>query len=216
MAPPVGPTGLRYCSGDDDARDFRAGLAGGYVETRLVFGAAEGSLVKEAVTVSLDRRIGERWTVGGSLGSTLAGSFRIGGTRFSLSPGPLAAFVTTLRAVDEGEVAPFVLFTSAVSTSLSWTAPPADDASQSMLALDVQVGVAAGKTIAHVLSPYALARAFGGPVFWRYQGSSVIGTDAYHYQVGGGLALRLGAFDVVAEGVPLGEKALVGGVGLAF
>ena len=76
--------------------------------------------------------------------------------------------------------------------------------------------MAVGKTIAHVVTPYLLARAFGLPILWRYQDASTIGTDAYHYQLGAGVVVRVGAFDIDVEGVPLGERAIVGGGGYAF
>jgi hypothetical protein len=62
-----------------------------------------------------------------------------------------------------------------------------------------------------------LARVFGGPVFWRYQGEAVTGSDTHHYQLGAGLALRLSKnFNAFVEGVPLGERALSLGGGVAF
>jgi hypothetical protein len=67
-----------------------------------------------------------------------------------------------------------------------------------------------------VVTPYVLARAFGGPVFWSLAGASVTGTDAHHYQVGAGLVIRARRVDIVAEGVPLGERTVVVGVGLAL
>lgn len=73
-----------------------------------------------------------------------------------------------------------------------------------------------GKTIAEVFTPYMLARAFGRPILWRYQGDYTVGNDKYHYQLGAGAVLRIGRFDLAAEGVLLGEKALVGSVGYAF
>jgi hypothetical protein len=60
-------------------------------------------------------------------------------------------------------------------------------------------------------------RAFGGPVFWRYQGVAVTGTDTHHYQLGAGLALGLGErVGLFAEGIPLGEQALSAGVSVSF
>jgi hypothetical protein len=53
-------------------------------------------------------------------------------------------------------------------------------------------------------------------VLWSIAGASASGTDAYHYQLGAGVAVRAGRVDVAAEGVPLGERAVVVGVGLAL
>ena len=62
-----------------------------------------------------------------------------------------------------------------------------------------------------------VVRGFGGPVYWTYQGASVLGTDTHHYQVGAGLALLVGRrVDLFVEGVPLGEQAVAGGVAASF
>jgi len=45
----------------------------------------------------------------------------------------------------------------------------------------------------------------------------VTGTDTHHFQIGAGLAVNLGrSWNAFAEGVPLGERALSAGVGVAF
>jgi len=109
-----------------------------------------------------------------------------------------------------------VLFTASLGGALSWTTPTGGGDAQSFWAFDARIGVAAGKTIAHVVTPYLLARGFGLPILWRYQGASTIGTDAYHYQLGVGVVVRVGPVDIDVEGVPLGERAIVGGGGYAF
>jgi hypothetical protein len=79
------------------------------------------------------------------------------------------------------------------------------------------VGAAVGATFFDALTPYAVVRAFGGPIFWHYQGSAHIGTDAYHVQLGAGLFWRIARkVDVFVEGVPLGERALLGGASVPF
>lgn len=167
---------------------------------------------KQAVTVSVERRVGDRWTLGGAVGSTTTGTLDAYGQSLALSPGPLVAFTASFRALDEGTVAPFVLLTGTLGASLSWTSPGA----QSMTAFDARLGVVAGKTIAHVVTPYLVARAFGGPILWNAAGTSVVGTDVYHYQLGAGVVVRVGRFDLLVEGIPLGEQAIVGGGGMAF
>jgi hypothetical protein len=68
-----------------------------------------------------------------------------------------------------------------------------------------------------VLTPYALARVFGGPVFWHDGLAGQTGTDVHHFQLGAGLLVRLGRrLDIFAEGVPLGEQGISGGAGFAF
>jgi hypothetical protein len=205
---------LRYCSGDDADRVWRVGVSGSYSDTRLVFSSGgtsvDASFAKYAVVASVDRRLGDRWTVGGGVGSTVTGNIDVNGVTSTVSPGPLGAITTSFRPLDEGTVAPFVLLSASMAASLSWVA------SSTLTAFDVRLGVAAGKTIADVVTPYLLARAFGGPVFWSIAGASATGTDAYHYQLGGGVSVRLGRVDLLAEGVPLGERAVVVGAGLTL
>jgi len=168
--------------------------------------------------VSLEKRVADRWTLGGMLGTTTLGTLDAYGQSFALSPGPLVAFAASFRALDEGAVAPFVLLTGSLGASVAWTSP----GGQAMTAFDGRLGVAAGKTIAHVVTPYLVARAFGLPIFWSTRGTgasgaSVVGTDVYHYQLGAGVVARLARrFDLLVEGMPLGEKALVAGGGFAF
>jgi hypothetical protein len=58
---------------------------------------------------------------------------------------------------------------------------------------------------------------FGGPVYWRYAGTAVTGTDDHHWQVGAGVSLLVARrVDVFAEGVPLGEVGVTAGAGLSF
>jgi hypothetical protein len=91
------------------------------------------------------------------------------------------------------------------------------DVSARYQAFDVRVGALAGTTLWKVLNPYAVARVFGGPVYWTYQGSSVTGTDAHHYQLGAGATVLLARrFSVFVEGIPLGERSASAGTAFAF
>ena len=51
-------------------------------------------------------------------------------------------------------------------------------------ALDLRLGAMFRTTLFETLSPYAVARVFGGPVFWRYRGSAVTGTDVSTFSSG--------------------------------
>lgn len=220
MSPPVGPTGLRYCSGDDTDPVWRAGVSGAWSGTHLIFSSGGSSFdtyfEKYAVTAGLDRRLGDRWTLGGAVGTTVTGALVVRGSVSSVSPGPLAAVTASFRPLDEGELTPFLLLTGSAAASLSWTTPRAGGTASALSALDARLGLVAGKTIAHVVTPYVLARVFGGPVFGSLGGNAVTGTDASHYQLGAGVSVRLGRVDLVAEAVPLGELEIVAGAGLAF
>jgi hypothetical protein len=68
-----------------------------------------------------------------------------------------------------------------------------------------------------VYSPYAVFRAFGGPVYWSRDGESVIGGDLHHYAIGAGGSFTVGGrVDIVGEWTFLGEKTVTLGVSISF
>jgi hypothetical protein len=152
-------------------------------------------------------------------GALADGTFERAGVEFDFSPGLLLLLGGSYRLVANEGVRPFVLlggqlaYVTARTTELG--AAGAESAGYN--AFDLRFGPVVGWTIWNTLTPYVLARLFGGPVFWSYQGEAVAGGDVHHYQLGAGLSLlvakRVTAF---VEGVPLGERTLAGGVGFAF
>ncbi len=86
------------------------------------------------------------------------------------SPGPTAFIGLDWRLVDAPSY--FVNFTSALSFSAA-RSHLGDEASVPYEAFDLRLGGELGFNVAKVLHPYAIARLFGGPVFWRYAGESV-------------------------------------------
>lgn len=82
-----------------------------------------------------------------------------------------------------------------------------------LTAFDLRIGAIAGRTFADVVSPYVLARAFGGPVLWRVAGEDRAGSDTTHVQLGAGLsvATRFGLSAVVDVSV-VGEQSASLGV----
>ena len=168
------------------------------------------------MAASYEQRLSDRWTFTGTLGASVGGSLRLGTAGFDLLPGPLVAAAISCRVVDDRKARPFVLITLSLAGSWGDTAPRGGPPTESIVAVDARLGVAAGKTIARVLTPYVAARAFGGPVLWKYAGQNGTGTDTHHYQVGAGFSLALGRFDVHLELAPLGERELAAGAGIAF
>jgi hypothetical protein len=72
---------------------------------------------------------------------------------------------------------------------------------------DVRIGAIAGRTFGPV-SPYVLARGFGGPVWWAVDGASTVGSDTRHFQLGAGLSLTTSfGLTIVADVSALGEQA---------
>lgn len=84
----------------------------------------------------------------------------------------------------------------------------------SLVAVDFRLGVMAGRTFGAV-SPYVLARGFGGPVSWTLDGMDVSGTDTHHYQVGAGASFATdGGLAVSLDVSALGEQAASLGMSL--
>jgi len=187
-----------------------------YTDTRLRFSdGLRAGAQRSAVLASLGYAPTPRLSLQASAGATLAGRLDIGTERHDMSAGPLIAIGASYRFLDR---APFLIATSTLSFSATKTRIASADADRvGYHAFDLRLGAMFGTTLWRTLRPYALARAFGGPVSWRYAGASVQGTDAYHYQLGAGLAVSITEHDsLFLEGSALGERALAGGVAFLF
>ncbi|MFO0587626.1 MAG: hypothetical protein U0441_08805 [Polyangiaceae bacterium] len=197
-------------------RRFHASVSYSVFGTDLLFGSKAAFIERRAATGSLSYRVSDKVTLQIGAGATLGGRFEFEGARFSLDPGWLASFASTWRIVDGRGRLPFVIGGVAVGATGGDTRD-ASDHTEHMLALDVRISGMVGKTFYDVLSPYLVARAFGGPIFWRYQGVDRTGTDQYHVQLGAGVLVALPShFDAFAEAIPLGERAAVAGLGYSF
>src|SRR5262245_59431281 len=150
-------------------------------------------------------------------GSLVDGSFERGGAEYDFSPGLLLLVGGSYRLLRQDGSRPFVLLGGQLAYVFSNTQQFAGDESVPYHALDLRVSGVAGWTFWSMLSPYGLARLFGGPVFWEYQGEAISGGDVHHYQLGAGLALLIAErANLYVEGVPLGEQAVAGGAGFSF
>lgn len=213
------------CSGDEPetgaepAAPRRLRVAAGYsvFATDLAFESGTDAFVeRRAATASLSYRASDTFSAQLGLGATLGGRFVFGNERLSFDPGWLVSAAASWKVLGERRDDAFVIVGGAVAASGTATRD-ARGASETMVALDFRASVIGGKTFFDVLSPYLVVRAFGGPVFWRFRGEDELGGDKYHVQVGAGVVVALpGHFDVYAEGVPLGERAAVAGVGYSF
>jgi hypothetical protein len=149
-----------------------------------------------------------------SAGVAFAGELEAPNGTHEFNPGPSAAIGIVYTLISGS---PFVAVSGVLSASHATTQLRGRGPSVNYDAFDLRVGVIAGVTLLDVLSPYLVARAFGGPVLWRYEGEAQTGTDAYHVQLGIGATVRpVETVAVFVEGVPLGEKALSGGASFAF
>lgn len=215
------PDGVSACSLEEHAEEvrprWRAGGSGLYTATALRFGGSwRADEARRAVLASLSYSPSRRLTLNGALGATLGGSLDTPTGTYRMSVGPIGALGATWRAVERRRA--FWLLTALLSVSSTETRLAATmDATVRYSAFDLRLGTVVGATFFDRVTPYALGRVFGGPVFWRYQGASVTGTDTHHYQLGAGVAVLLvRRLDVYAEGVALGERALSAGASVAF
>jgi len=218
--------GLSSCSlaeHEEETRPrWRLGASASYTSTAIDFG---GNLTapetRGSVIASFAYQPTPRLTWQLAAGSTVGGRLTTPAGTYDFSAGPTGAVGASYRLVKGTK--PFVLATANLSFSAATTqlsgAPSSTPTSNGVSydAFDLRLGGLVGTTLWQVLSPYAVVRAFGGPVYWQYQGASVTGTDAHHYQVGAGLTLLVaGRVDAFVEGVPLGERSLAGGAAVAF
>jgi hypothetical protein len=152
-------------------------------------------------------------------GALIDGEFERGGVTDDFSPGVLLLTGASYRLVTNEGPRPFVLLGGQVAYVNARTRQENAAGAESVgyNAFDVRFGPVVGWTFWNTLSPYVLARLFGGPVFWRYQGEAIVGGDTHHYQLGAGLSLLIAKrVDLFVEGVPLGEVNVAGGAGLHF
>jgi hypothetical protein len=215
-----GPDGAWSCSlaehEEEERPRWHVGVAGVYTSTTLHFShELHADQTRNALLATAAYAPTPRLTLAFSAGAGFAGHLQAPDGEHDFSPGPSAAAGVTYSVI-QGR--PFVAVSGVLSGAFARTQlHGATDSAANYSAFDLRVGVVAGTTLFEVFSPYVVARVFGGPVFWHYQGAAVTGTDASHFQVGAGFSLRMPAwFDLFFEGVPLGEQALSGGVAVIF
>jgi hypothetical protein len=212
-----GVSGCSLSEHEEAARPrWHVATSGVFTSTALNFGGGlRGDETRWAALALAAYAPSAHVTLQAGAGGAFGGSLTLPDGQHDFSPGPMAAVGASWRVVDSR---PFVVLSSQLTFAAATTQlrGPTESA-VGYEAFDLRVGIVVGWTVLDVLSPYALTRAFGGPVYWHYRGGAVIGTDVSHYQVGAGLAARITQrLDLFAEGVPLGERAVALGVGMAF
>ncbi|HYQ01439.1 MAG TPA: hypothetical protein VER96_22355 [Polyangiaceae bacterium] len=215
----VSASGVASCSlaeHDEAVRPrWALGVSGLYTSTRLRFSDdLHADQVRFATLATLAYLPTSKLVLQLGAGAAFGGSLTLPDGGHQFTPGPTALIGADFRAFDDGRY--FLLLTSGFSFTTART-HASGEASESYTAFDLRLGAQFGVELAGIVRPYALARVFGGPIFWRYHGEAVTGTDTHHYQLGAGLAVRVSkVLNVFAEGVPLGEQAIALGVGLAL
>jgi len=221
-----GASGVSACSLQEHLESVRLKWRGGasyaFTSTAIRFnGDTRFDETRHVAFATLDYRLTSAWALEAGVGSIFGGRLSSGApaTEYEFSPGVLAAVGASWRVLDAEDARPFVALTGQLAFAAASTRPSGAPSSPSTgyQALDLRIGAVAGWPLWQTITPYALARVFGGPVYWQYQGTSVTGSDVHHYQLGAGLLARLGRqLDVFAEGIPLGEQGISAGAGFLF
>lgn len=146
------------------------------------------------------------------IGNVVDGRLSVGDRSFDVSPGALAA-IGAARQWLRGQW--FVTATGTLAASRAATA--ASDVGVGrvgLTAVDLRGGLMAGRRVGPV-SPYVLARGFGGPVLWTLDDEPVTGTDRYKYQLGAGITVATErGVSVAVDASLVGERALSAGITL--
>jgi hypothetical protein len=157
---------------------------------------------------------GYRWSSSTSvrvaLGAVVDGEAQIEDRRFDLGAGVVGS-VGLARLWSRAPW--FVAGTISIGVSRVTTREQMTGAQRiGLVAGDARGGVTAGRTFGPV-SPYVLARVFGGPVLWTLDGDDLTGTDTHHFQLGAGVSASVAArWTILVDVAALGERAASLGV----
>jgi len=211
------PGGPIVCNLETDAPKKPQGrvfASWAFTSTTITFGGdRRADLTRHAVFAGAELPLGKRLSSTIGAGAVVAGLLERNADRFELAPGQTGFVALGARAIDQSIDGPWPFLQ--LNATLSATRTHAGGAS--FTAFDLRFAAVAGRTFERVFTPYVVARAFGGPIYWRIEGEDVTGTDLYKYQLGGGLSLTLPLrLDLFVEGIGVGERGLAAGLGSSF
>lgn len=192
------------------------GVAYGGTATDLLIAGKRVDVVQHSATVGLRKTLDSRWSLGGSLGVLAAGELLVEGRRHTYRPGGAASFSAGRP------IAPDLLGKMFVATNYSFAATYARTRSPfgrtgSYLAIDISAGIALGRTVWNVWSPYMSARVFGGPVWFTGADGAVPGQDPDHHSMGLGSVFTLPKnFEVGIDAALVGARGLTAQAGVNF
>lgn len=167
--------------------------------------------------VSFGRRLGDRTSLIASLGLLAGGSLEGEGQRFAVKPGFLASFTGGYRLFGGADGQLFGVTTLSMGFSRASVEDDRTGDTQTLSASDLRVGAELGATLFGRLRPFALARAFGGPVQVQIAGRDRVGSDRRHFALGFGVGTDAGrGLDLRFEAALLGERAFVWGAAYSF
>jgi hypothetical protein len=178
------------------------------MQSTLDFGdAGELDITQFAVTATVGHAW-PTWSVRGAIGIVLDGDLEAGDRTHDIGPGVVASLGVARRF----PLGAFFIDVSASASISRTTTREGGGPAEALVAIDIlRAGVTAGRTFG-IVSPYVLARAFGGPVWWTLDDTDVTGTDTSHFQLGAGVSITSGAWSVVVDLAALGEQSASLGV----
>jgi hypothetical protein len=222
------PGGPVFCTMDDapghqkpttpPPTPLHLSLSWEFTTTTILFGGGKrADLQRHAVFAGSEIAVAKGLALRFGAGGIVEGEIHPHHDRADFGPGVTAFFGVAKTIVDEKTYVPFVQLGGTLSGSRAATRGPGTNEGPSFTAFDLRAAATVGKTFGPIV-PYATGRAFGGPIFYRYAGEAVTGTDLYKYQVGGGLSLALPkhVLDAFVEGIALGERGVSAGIGTVF
>lgn len=224
---PGGPVMCDYPRGQAKPPVLRMNATWAYTDTALRFsGGRRTTLTRHAVLGGIEVPLAPRWSLSFGAGGVADATMIHGAAVVDGGPGWSGYVGTSYRAATTDDGTAFLQLTLGLSGTHMTTktngmlsdATPAPVDRAPYTALDLRAGAIAGITLAQTVTTYALVRAFGGPIFHRYDGEAVRGTDVHKYQVGGGFSVVLlrRHLDLFVEGVFLGERGGAAGLGTTF
>jgi len=199
---------------------YRASLVAGHSESNLIFdGKTRVGIDRRAILATIERRLSDKWTLQAAAGGIVTGMLEVGRERYAFGPGWSAGISTSYRVLDGRGWKPFVLLGGTLAFAGAKTQEAGKDNAPQIgyVAGDLRLSAVAGINYMPGIAPYAVVRGFGGPIWWQIHGKDVLGTDAYKFQIGVGLAVAIpNGFDAFVEYIPVGERALSTGLGYSF
>jgi hypothetical protein len=178
---------------------------------------------RSAFFSTLEWRATPRWNLRSGLGMSWFGGLGDSDATVyeGINPGVVATLGASYVAIQGSRKSPFLLLDAQLSANYASTSSTSvalrDTSPTPYSAYDLRFGVVFGMTFFRFLTPYALARVFGGPVLWSIDDEPVVGSDKYHYQLGLGVSVTVfSRLDFFLEGVGLGERGGTAGLGISF
>jgi len=185
-------------------------------------GRFEAALREWMVVGSLAYDFGD-FSVAGKLGAILDGGLDAG-EFYRVNPGALIGVSVDWPILKGGRDPVSLALSGQLGVAMTSLEREADRTH--WVAVDMRVGLTVSRTFFDVLTPYASARAFGGPIIWSGfespreidgEKATVLGADPRHTQLATGLGVALGdRMDLHVEWAFFGEAGLYWGLGAAF